>query len=156
MDTIETQLIHTWARVFHFIQLLSDGNLELYEQGEIFTAMLPLYIYFFHEEIRIYYSGPWVPEPIFDDVILSLICLRALQLFYDTLLNVGIILNTPTIGGKLVCAFDLWLETQYILILQVGFLFLVRIVLDGFFGWPVTRRFYREHVRGELDPIWNA
>ena len=156
-NILERNMPHSWARVLHFVHLLSDANLDLYEVRETLAAILPLYIYFYHEEIRIYYSGTWISKPIFDDVINSMLCLRVLQCLHDTLLNIGIVLSTPTLGGKLVCAFDLWFEAQYVFTLQVVFVFFVRTVLDGFFGWPRTRRFYHEHVRGDVEPIpgWN-
>ena len=150
---LESNVPHTWARVWHFIYLLSDANLDLYERGEILAAILPLYIYFYHEEIRKYYSGTWISKPIFDDVMNSIMCLRVLQFFHDVLVNISIVFSTPTLSGKLICAFDLWLEAQHVFLLQMTFVIFVRITLDGFFGWPRTRRFYHQHVRGDFDPI---
>ena len=71
-NIVERNLPHTYARLVHLVYLLSDANLELYHLLDALTWGLPLYLWYFHEEIRIFYSGPWIPEPIFDDIITSL------------------------------------------------------------------------------------
>ena len=68
-----------------------------------------------------------------------------------------LVVSTPTLGGKLMCAFDLWVEGACILLYRLAFVVLVREILDWFFGWPLARHSIRiihemlEDIMEELE-----
>lgn len=153
---LRAKLPHTSARVSHVRYLLSDANLELYDHRDLLIAILPLYILYYHDEIRMFYSGSsWTAESLFDDLIASLVFLYFFVYFYDSLYAIGLVFSTPTLIGKLICAFDLWLETVCVFSFQLGFAMSVKALLDQFFGWPVARFVYH-NIGIQLRIAWQG
>ena len=144
---------YTSARHAHLFYLLSDANLELYNPLDFLAAVLPLYIYYYHEEIRLYYSGTWDAEPVFADVIVSLICVYFILYFFHMLYGIELVFGTPGLSGKLLCAIDLWIKSVMVYSFQGFFAISVKAVLDHFFGWPTVRGIWYQ-IRHDFDEIW--
>ncbi len=153
---LKAKLPHTFARVLHLRYLLSDANLELYDRRDLLIAILPIYLIYYHDEIRMHYSGSsWTAESLFDDLITSLVFLFFFVYFYDSLYAIGLVFSTPTILGKLICAFDLWLESVCVISFQLVSAMAVKALLDQFFGWPAARFVYN-NLGNELRAAWQA
>ncbi len=150
---LKAKFPHTSARILHMLYLLSDVNLELYDRRDFLVAILPLYLLHFHEYIRVYYSGTWTSESLLGDIVASLVFLYCLVYFYDSLYAIGLIFGTSTLWGKLICAFDLWLESVCVFSFHLAFAIFVRAVLDQFFGWPTAQWMYYV-VSIELRIAW--
>ena len=154
-DVVARNLPHTFARYVHFLHLLANANLESYDYRDFLTAILPLHIFYFHEEIRIYYSGSWIAEPLFDDVVTSLMSVYFVLFFFNSLHSIGLVFDSPGLGGKLMCAVDLWVESACVFSVQFAFVLLVRAWQDRFFGWP-TARFLFRNIREDFDDLGGA
>ncbi len=157
MDALRTLFMkhfpYTSARHAHLFHLLSDANLERYDLLDFLAAVLPLYIYYYHEEIRLYYSDTWGTEPIFADVIVSLLCVCFILYFSNMLYGIGLVFGTPSLSGKLLCAIDLWMESVMVYSFQAFFAIFVKAVLDEFFGWPTMRGVWYQ-IRHAFDEGW--
>lgn len=153
---LKTKLPYTSARVLHLLYLLSDANLELYDRRDLLVAILPLYLIYYHDEIRMFYSGSsWTAESPFNDIITSLFYLFFFVYAYDSLYAIGLVFSTPTIIGKLICAVDLWLESVCVVSFSFVFAMAVNELLDQFFGWR-TARFVYYNLRIEVRAAWQG
>lgn len=153
-NSLRAKLPHTSARILHIRYFLSDANLELYDRRDLLIAILPLYILYYHDEIRVFYSGSSrTAGSLFDDLITSLVLLYFFVYFYDSLYIIGLVFSTPTLIGKLMCAFDLWLESVCVCSSHIVFAIFVKAVSDQFFGWPTAHWVYYS-LRNELLIAW--